>query len=110
MHVLYTQVRDVFMKLPNRDLQIITLSATLPPEVLSVRAHFLTEFACSHFYMPKEFIKLSALVYTCAHAHCKKVCYYTPGVLQLIVVVVIFDLKHGIHHMTIPLYEIQMTN
>jgi len=56
------------MKLPNRELQIITLSATLPPEVLSVRAHFSTEFACSHFYIPKEILKLSAIVHTCVHA------------------------------------------
>lgn len=30
------QVRDIFVKLSSRDLQTITVSATLPPEVLKV--------------------------------------------------------------------------
>ena len=30
------QVKDIFMELPNKELQIITVSATLPPEVLRV--------------------------------------------------------------------------
>lgn len=30
------QVRDIFQELPNRDLQVIAVTATLPPEVLQV--------------------------------------------------------------------------
>ncbi len=31
------QVKDIFLDLPNRDMQVITVTATLPPEVLRVR-------------------------------------------------------------------------
>ena len=30
------QVKDIFLDLPNKDLQVITVTATLPPEVLRV--------------------------------------------------------------------------
>ena len=30
------QVKDIFLDLPSRDLQVITVTATLPPEVLRV--------------------------------------------------------------------------
>jgi len=53
-------------------LHIVNVSSTLPPEVLIVRAICSTEFACSHLYIPKEILKLSAIVYTCVHAHGKK--------------------------------------
>ncbi len=34
--VSVVQVKDIFQTLPNRDLQAITVSATLPPDVLAV--------------------------------------------------------------------------
>lgn len=37
------QVRDIFLDLPNKDLQAIAVTATLPPEVLKVCS------TCLHF-------------------------------------------------------------
>lgn len=31
------QVKQIFLQLPDRELQVITVTATLPPEVLQVR-------------------------------------------------------------------------
>ncbi len=35
------QVKDIFLDLPNRDLQVITVTATLPPEVLRVSCQLM---------------------------------------------------------------------
>lgn len=45
------QVKQIFLQLPEHGLQVITVTATLPPDVLRVSIYAMTCLACMRFFL-----------------------------------------------------------